>query len=420
MRLDVVSLAPEAFAPLLSLGVIGRAFTAGIAALHLHNPRDHATDRYRKVDDEPYGGGAGMVLKVEPMFAAFEAIPRQGRRRVLLMSPQGRPLHQLDLQRWARGYDQLVLLCGHYEGFDERIRCLADEEVSIGDFVLTGGELPAATIINGVVRLLPGTVGTAASLEEESHSSLLLEHPHYTRPADFRGMAVPAILRSGDHRAIARWRFEQQQDRTSQRRPDLYGRWLEQQSSPASAGGRPAGMSPGWKTDRTSDAPREDCMQLRIGNGYDIHRLVSGRPLILGGQRLEHPAGLGLDGHSDADVVVHALMDALLGALGLGDIGRYFPPDDPRWKGADSLELLERVMGLIRERGWDVVNVDAVVVAEQPKLRPHIAAMQAAIAGRLGVEPDRVGVKATTHERLDATGREEGIACHAVALLQRP
>jgi len=421
MRLDVVSLAPEAFAPLLGLGVIGRAFTAGIAALHLHNPRDHATDRYRKVDDDPYGGGAGMVLKPEPVFASFEAIPCQGRRRVLLMSPQGRPLHQSDLQRWAGGYEQLVLLCGHYEGFDERIRSLADEEVSIGDFVLTGGELPAATIINGVVRLLPGTVGTAASLEEESHSSLLLEHPHYTRPAEFRGMEVPAILRGGDHGAIARWRFEQQQERTRQRRPDLYNLWLEQQDSPAAAGSRAAAAeSPAWKIDPRSDDPRETGMQLRIGNGYDIHRLVSGRPLILGGQRLEHPAGLGLDGHSDADVLVHALMDALLGALGLGDIGRYFPPEDPRWKGADSLELLERVMGLIRERGWDVVNVDAVVVAERPKLRPHIAAMQAAIAARLGVEPDRVGVKATTNERLDATGCEEGIACHAVALLQRP
>lgn len=227
MRLDVVSLAPEAFTPLLSLGVIGRAFAAGIAALHLHNPRDHATDRYRKVDDEPYGGGAGMVLKPEPLFAAFEAIPSQGRRRVLLMSPQGSPLHQSDLQRWAGSYDQLVLLCGHYEGFDERIRGLADEEVSIGDFVLTGGELPAATIINGVVRLLPGTVGTAASLEEESHSGLLLEHPHYTRPAVFRGLEVPAILRSGDHGAIARWRFAQQRERTRQRRPDLYARWLE-------------------------------------------------------------------------------------------------------------------------------------------------------------------------------------------------
>ena len=160
-------------------------------------------------------------------------------------------------------------------------------------------------------------------------------------------------------------------------------------------------------------------MQLRIGNGYDIHRLVPGRPLILGGQTLQHPAGLGLDGHSDADVLVHALMDALLGALSLGDIGQYFPPDDPRWKGADSLVLLEQVMGLIRERGWQVVNVDTVVVAERPKLRPHIEAMRSAIAERMGLEPDQVGVKATTNEKLGPTGREEGIACHAVALLQR-
>jgi tRNA (guanine-N1)-methyltransferase len=229
MRLDVVTLAPEALQPLLALGVIGRAFQSGIAALHTHNPRDYATDRYRKVDDEPYGGGAGMVLKPEPVFAAVEAIPVLPRRRVLLMSPQGTPLHQADLRRWAGEFDQLVLLCGHYEGFDERIRSLADEEVSIGDFVLTGGELPAAVVINGVVRLLPGTVGTAASLEEESHSALLLEHPHYTRPAEFRGMAVPAVLRSGDHGAIARWRLEQQQRRTRERRPDLFARWQAQQ-----------------------------------------------------------------------------------------------------------------------------------------------------------------------------------------------
>jgi tRNA (guanine37-N1)-methyltransferase len=229
MRLDVVSLAPEAFAPLQGLGVIGRAFAAGRAELHVHNPRDFATDRYRKVDDEPYGGGAGMVLKPEPVYAAVEAIPVLPRRRVLLMSPQGKPLQQADLRRWASEYDQLLFLCGHYEGFDERIRALADEEVSIGDFVLTGGELPAMTIINGVVRLLPGTVGTEACLEEESHSALLLEHPHYTRPADFRGMSVPDVLRSGDHGAIARWRAQQQQQRTSERRPDLFARWQEQQ-----------------------------------------------------------------------------------------------------------------------------------------------------------------------------------------------
>ncbi len=231
LRLDVISLAPEAFAPLQGLGVIGRAFGAGLAELHTHNPRDFATDRYRKVDDEPYGGGAGMVLKPEPVFAAFESIPLLPRRRVLLMSPQGQPLQQQDLRRWAGDYGQLVLLCGHYEGFDERIRGLADEEVSIGDFVLTGGELPAMTVINGVVRLLPGTLGAAASLDEESHTSLLLEHPHYTRPASFRGLDVPQVLRSGDHGAVARWRAEQQQQRTRQRRPDLYARW-QAQSTP--------------------------------------------------------------------------------------------------------------------------------------------------------------------------------------------
>jgi 2-C-methyl-D-erythritol 2,4-cyclodiphosphate synthase len=161
-------------------------------------------------------------------------------------------------------------------------------------------------------------------------------------------------------------------------------------------------------------------MQLRIGNGYDIHRLVAGRPLILGGQQLAHPAGLGLDGHSDADVLVHAVMDALLGALSLGDIGAYFPPDDPRWKGADSLVLLEQVVDLVRQRGWRVVNVDTVVVAERPKLKPHIAAMRAAIAERMGLQADQVGVKATTNEQLGPEGREEGISCHAVALLSQP
>ena len=161
-------------------------------------------------------------------------------------------------------------------------------------------------------------------------------------------------------------------------------------------------------------------MQLRIGNGYDIHRLVPGRPLILGGVRLEHPDGLGLDGHSDADVLVHALMDALLGALSLGDIGTHFLPEDERWRGADSLVLLEQVVALVAERGWLVLNVDTVVVAERPRLKPHIAAMRGAIASRLGLAPEQVGVKATTNEGLGPTGRQEGIACHAVALLHRP
>ncbi|NOL47536.1 MULTISPECIES: 2-C-methyl-D-erythritol 2,4-cyclodiphosphate synthase [unclassified Synechococcus] len=161
-------------------------------------------------------------------------------------------------------------------------------------------------------------------------------------------------------------------------------------------------------------------MNLRIGNGYDTHRLVEGRPLILGGQRLEHPDGLGLDGHSDADVLVHAVMDALLGALSLGDIGKYFPPTDPRWKGADSLVLLEQVVALVNDRGWQIVNVDSVVIAERPKLKPHIEAMRGAIALRMGLDPDQVGVKATTNERLGPEGREEGMSCHAVALLTRP
>ena len=161
-------------------------------------------------------------------------------------------------------------------------------------------------------------------------------------------------------------------------------------------------------------------MNLRIGNGYDTHRLVKGRPLILGGQRLEHPEGLGLDGHSDADVLVHALMDALLGALSLGDIGKYFPPTDPRWKGADSLVLLEQVVTLVQQHGWQIVNVDSVVIAERPKLKPHIEVMRRAIAKSMGVGPDQVGVKATTNERLGPEGREEGISCQAVALLTRP
>ena len=156
-------------------------------------------------------------------------------------------------------------------------------------------------------------------------------------------------------------------------------------------------------------------MNLRIGHGYDIHRLVEGRPLILGGVTIHHH--LGLDGHSDADVLVHAVMDALLGALALGDIGHHFPPDDPQWQGANSLVLLQQVAGLVGKKGWQVVNVDTVLVAERPRLRPHIPAMAANMATHLGISADHVGVKATTNEKLGPEGREEGISCSAVALL---
>lgn len=154
---------------------------------------------------------------------------------------------------------------------------------------------------------------------------------------------------------------------------------------------------------------------LRIGNGYDIHRLVGDRPLILGGVTIAHH--LGLDGHSDADVLTHALMDALLGALSLGDIGHYFPPSDAQWQGADSLKLLAQVNQLIVERGWRINNLDNVIVAEQPKLKPHIQAMKENLAKVLAIDPDLIGIKATTNERLGPTGREEGIAAYSVALL---
>jgi 2-C-methyl-D-erythritol 2,4-cyclodiphosphate synthase len=153
----------------------------------------------------------------------------------------------------------------------------------------------------------------------------------------------------------------------------------------------------------------------RIGNGYDIHRLGVNRDLILGGVHIPHDRGL--EGHSDADVLTHAIMDALLGALSLGDIGHYFPPTDPQWKGANSLKLLEQVNALIRSKGWQVSNIDSVVVAERPKLKPHIEAMRTQLATTLGIAPDQVGVKATTNEKLGPTGREEGIAAYAVALL---
>ena len=225
---DVLSLFPDLFSSFFNIGIVGKAFSEGIAELNIHNPRDYTFDRYRKVDDEPYGGGPGMVLKPEPFFLSFEEIPKSKNVTVLLMTPQGKSISQKDFYRWSK-QDQLVLICGSYEGFDERIRTLADEEISLGDFVLTGGEIPAMVIINGVIRLLPGTLGSPESLKDESHNELLLEHPNYTRPYDFRGLKVPNILLSGNHEAVNRWRQKQRELRTQLRRPDLYDIWSQDQ-----------------------------------------------------------------------------------------------------------------------------------------------------------------------------------------------
>ena len=158
---------------------------------------------------------------------------------------------------------------------------------------------------------------------------------------------------------------------------------------------------------------------LRIGNGYDIHRLVNGRNLILGGVKLIHPNNLGLDGHSDADVLVHSIMDALLGSVSLGDIGKYFPPDDPKWKDSDSLILLSKVNELIKQEGWEVNNIDSVIVAERPKIKPYLEQMKKNISNTLKVDPSLIGIKATTNEKLGPEGREEGISCHSVVLLNK-
>ena len=160
-------------------------------------------------------------------------------------------------------------------------------------------------------------------------------------------------------------------------------------------------------------------LQLRIGNGYDIHRLVVGRKLIIGGEVLKHPGNLGLDGHSDADVLIHSIMDALLGALSLGDIGKYFPPSDEKWKDANSLSLLSEVVELIRNEGWEVNNIDSVIVAERPKLKPYLEGMKKNISNTLGIDDSLIGIKATTNEKLGPEGREEGISCHSVALLEK-
>ena len=208
------------FAGPLDESIIKRARAAGLLELRIHNLRDYAHDRHKTVDDRPFGGGPGMLLKPEPIFEAVETLAREN-TRVVLLSPAGRQFNQA-IARELAAQEDLMLVTGHYEGFDERIRQeLADDELSIGDYVLTNGALPAMVVIDTVARLLPGVLGDDQSAHDESFSAGLLEYPQYTRPAEFRGMKVPEVLLSGNHAEIARWRAEQSRTVTQQRRPDL-------------------------------------------------------------------------------------------------------------------------------------------------------------------------------------------------------
>lgn len=227
MQVDIITLLPDFFTSPLNSGILGRALAKGIAQVNLINPRDFSQDKHRRVDDEPYGGGVGMLLKPEPIFAAVESLPVLPRRQIILMTPQGEPLNQELLKHLSTDYDQLIFICGHYEGVDERVRHIVDREISLGDFVLTCGEIPALAILNGMVRLLPGTIGKQESLQAESFNDGLLDYPQYTRPAVFRSWQVPEVLRSGNHQQIDQWRKQQQMARTKEIRPDLWKKWLE-------------------------------------------------------------------------------------------------------------------------------------------------------------------------------------------------
>ena len=225
MMIQVVTLFPEAFRALVSLGVTGRAIEEGRVELGVLNPRDFARDRHRTVDDRPYGGGPGMVMAVEPLRSAIRAArEKAGEARVSLLSPQGRPLDQAAVRELAQR-PELILVCGRYEGIDERLIDLEiDEEWSIGDYVLSGGELAAAVVIDAVTRLQPGVLGAEQSAEQDSFTDGVLDCPHYTRPEEFEGLRVPPVLLSGDHGAIERWRRKQSLGRTWLRRPELLER----------------------------------------------------------------------------------------------------------------------------------------------------------------------------------------------------
>jgi len=223
-RIDIITIFPKMFAPVLNESMIKRAQSNGKVKINIHDLRDYTSSKHRKVDDRPFGGGSGMVICAQPIFSAVTHIKskiKNQKSKIILLCPQGKKLDQKVAKRLAR-YKHLILICGHYEGVDERVRQnLVDEEISIGDYVLTGGELPAMVLVDTVVRLIPGVLGDKNSLNFESFEGNLLEYPQYTRPADFRGQKVPAVLLSGNHKKIEEWRTREAVKRTLKRRPDL-------------------------------------------------------------------------------------------------------------------------------------------------------------------------------------------------------
>lgn len=224
MHIDVLTLFPEMFEGIFDLGIMKRAIDRKLVSIGLHNIRDYTHDKHHTADDYPYGGGAGMVLKPEPIFEAVEAIDKKEGTPIILLSPQGRLFTQ-DVAQELAGHRQLVLICGHYEGIDERVReHLASDEISIGDYVLSGGELAAMVVIDSVFRLVPGVLGSEASPLDDSHVGGLLEYPQYTRPPQYRGWPVPEVLLSGNHARINNWRREQAIRRTLEQRPELLAR----------------------------------------------------------------------------------------------------------------------------------------------------------------------------------------------------
>ena len=230
MRFDILTLFPELVSGVLGESIIGRAQKAGHLSVHTHQIRDFSTNKHRNVDDTPYGGGVGMVMAAPPICDCFDAVlaesPADAKRRVIYLSPRGRILTQ-EVAHELAGYDQLILLCGHYEGIDERVIVeIVDEELSIGDYVLTGGELPACILVDAVARLLPGVLSEPACYEGESIQSGLLEYPQYTRPVVYRGREVPPVLLSGHHKNIEEWRLERSLALTKERRPDLYDTYM--------------------------------------------------------------------------------------------------------------------------------------------------------------------------------------------------